>query len=144
LAVFSGIAPITCSCSRTRVFQLDGRLVLSQFRQKVNFAQCSIYNFSHVFWGGEGLVRRVRRNFPKICRKFRQNFGTISWCQNFKKNTTLATGPFHRLSNVLHTSVFITFFFFQWNFEVSFTFTAYQFIYPSFYIQIVLREQAYH
>jgi len=25
LAVFSGIAPITCSCSRTRVFQLDGR-----------------------------------------------------------------------------------------------------------------------
>jgi len=25
LTVFSGIAPVTCSCSGTRVFQLDGR-----------------------------------------------------------------------------------------------------------------------
>jgi len=46
-------------------------MVLSQFRQKVNFAQCSIYTISQVFfWGGRGGVKegamKVSQNLPKV------------------------------------------------------------------------------
>jgi len=54
-------------------------MVLSQFRQKVNFAQCSIYNFSRVFlgggrWGGGGeeTFPKFAESFAKILAKFQE------------------------------------------------------------------------
>jgi len=46
-------------------------MVLSQFRQKVNFAQCSIYTISHVFLGERGgRGRGGNEAFPKFDESF--------------------------------------------------------------------------
>jgi len=47
-------------------------MVLSQFHQKVNFAQCSIYNFSLVFWGGDETFPKFAESFAKILAKFHE------------------------------------------------------------------------
>jgi len=51
-------------------------MVLSQFRQKVKFAQCSIYNFSHVFLlgggGGDESFPKFAESFAKILAKFHE------------------------------------------------------------------------
>jgi len=53
-------------------------MVSSQFWQKVNFAQCSIYNFSRVFlggwggWGGGGV-----ETFTKLAESFAESFAKI-------------------------------------------------------------------
>jgi len=48
-------------------------------------------------WGGGG------DETPKICRKFRQNFGKISWAQNVKKNTALAIANSLRVVPLVHS-----------------------------------------
>jgi len=58
-------------------------MALSQFRQKLFFAKCSIYNFSLPFFGRGG--RGGDKTFPKVSPKFWQNF--IS--SKFKTITTL-------------------------------------------------------
>jgi len=49
-------------------------MVLSQVRQKVNVAQCSIYNFSHVFFGGG---KGGDETFPKFAKSFTEIFAKI-------------------------------------------------------------------
>jgi len=72
-------------------------MVLSQFRQKVNFAQCSIYKFSRVFiwgvkgWGGGGdeTFPKFAGVLPKVSPKFWQNFMSSKFQK--KHNTTYVT-----------------------------------------------------
>jgi len=67
-------------------------MVLSQFWQKVNFAKCSIYNFSHVFlWGvgGEEGATKLSQNLPKVPPKGWQNFMSSKFEKNH--NTTYIT-----------------------------------------------------
>jgi len=52
-------------------------MVLSQFRQKVNFAQCSIYNFSRFFLGGGGWGGGGDETFPKFVESFAKSFAKI-------------------------------------------------------------------
>jgi len=53
-------------------------MVLSQFRQKENFAQCGIYNFSHVsFFGGGGCGGGGDKPFPKFAESFAESFAKI-------------------------------------------------------------------
>jgi len=51
-------------------------MVLSQFRQNVNFAQCSIYNFSRFFWWG-GWGGGGDKTFPKFAESFVESFAKI-------------------------------------------------------------------
>jgi len=53
-------------------------MILSQFRQKVNFAQCSIYKFSRVlFGGGGGWGGGGNETFPKFAESFADSFVKI-------------------------------------------------------------------
>jgi len=68
-------------------------MVLWQFQQKSLFYTVQYIQFLTCFFflGRGGVGRRGRRNFTKMCRKFcrkfHQNFGKISWAQNFKFQT---------------------------------------------------------
>jgi len=52
-------------------------MVLSQFQQKVNFAQYSIYNFSHVFLGEGRWGVGGDETFPKFAESFAESFAKI-------------------------------------------------------------------
>jgi len=52
-------------------------MVLSQFRQKVYFAQRSIYNFSHVFLGRGGWGGGGDESFPKFAESSAEGFAKI-------------------------------------------------------------------
>jgi len=59
-------------------------MVLSQFRQKVNFAQCSIYNFSRVFL--EVGARNLCQNLPKVSPKVLPKLSCSRWqCVNTRQ-----------------------------------------------------------
>jgi len=59
-------------------------IVLSKFRLKVNFAQCSIYNFSRFLFVGTAVGRR-QRNFPKFAESFGPKFWQNFMSSEFKK-----------------------------------------------------------
>jgi len=47
-------------------------VVLSQFRQKDNFAQLVQYiQFLTFFWGGEEWATKLSKNLPKVSAKFK-------------------------------------------------------------------------
>jgi len=66
-------------------------MVLSQFPQKVNFAQCSIYNFSHVFLGGGGGGRGGDEAFPKFVESFAKILAKFHELK--KKKTLIGADP---------------------------------------------------
>jgi len=60
-------------------------MVLSQFRQKVNFTQCSIYNFLHVFFMGRGWGGGGNESFPKFAESFAKIFAKFHELKISKK-----------------------------------------------------------
>jgi len=62
------------------------------FRQKFNFAECSIYNFSRGFFGGGRGWMGGDETFPKFAESFTEILAQFHELKISKKNTTLGRG----------------------------------------------------
>jgi len=77
-------------------------MVLSQFRQKVNLSQCSIYNFSRVFLGGDGEegAMKVSSNLPKVSPKISPKFWQNLMSSKFKKKHNTKRRSLHQQTSL--------------------------------------------